>query len=198
MTENLFDNIAKKYDSEKQIHLAKKIQDKVKSELQETSDKVLLDYGSGTGLVSLDLAGSVKELYLVDASKEMTEITSQKIKQQELRNAKALEANLLTTELPFKADIILISLVLLHVPETQNFLAKLKKQLNTGGKLLIVDFDLNEKITDKRVHNGFEKNYLKEVLESIGFTDVLSETFYEGEKLFMNQDASLCLTVARN
>lgn len=198
MTENLFDNIAKKYDSEKQIHLAKKIQDKVKSELQETSDKVLLDYGSGTGLVSLDLAGSVKELYLVDASKEMTEITSQKIKQKELRNAKALEANLLTTELPFKADIILISLVLLHVAETQNFLAKLKKQLNTGGKLLIVDFDLNEKITDKRVHNGFENNYLKEVLESIGFTDVLSETFYEGEKLFMNQDASLCLTVARN
>lgn len=43
-----------------------------------------------------------------------------------------------------------------------------------------------------------KKNYLKEVLESIGFTDVLSETFYEGEKLFMNQDASLCLTVARN
>lgn len=161
MTENLFDNIAKKYDSEKQIHLAKKVQDKVKSELQETSDKVLLDYGSGTGLVSLDLAGSVKELYLVDASKEMTEITSQKIKQKELRNAKALEANLLTTELPFKADIILISLVLLHVPETQTFLAKLKKQLNTGGKLLIVDFDLNEKITDKRVHNGFEKKLFK-------------------------------------
>lgn len=112
-------------------------------------------------MVSLDLAGSVKELYLVDASKEMTEISSQKIKQKELRNAKALEANLLTTELPFKADIILISLVLLHVPETQKFLAKLKKQLNAGGKLLIVDFDLNEKITDKRVHNGFEKKLFK-------------------------------------
>lgn len=198
MTENLFDQIAKKYDSEKQIHLAKKIQDKVRSELQESSDKVLLDYGSGTGLVSLDLATLVKELYLVDASKEMTGIANQKIKQKGLINTKALKANLLTTELPFKADIILISLVLLHVPETEKFLVKLKGQLNTGGKLLIVDFDLNEKITDKRVHNGFEKSYLKEVLERVGFTDVLSETFYEGEKLFMNQDASLCLTVARN
>lgn len=43
-----------------------------------------------------------------------------------------------------------------------------------------------------------KKNYLKEVLEGIGFTDVFSETFYESENLFMNQDASLCLTVARN
>lgn len=198
MTENLFDNIAKKYDSEKQINLAKKIQDRVKSELQGTSDKVLLDYGCGTGLISLDLASLVKELYLVDASKEMVEIASQKIKQKDLTNTKALEANLLTMRLPFKADIILISLVLLHVRETKVFLAKLKKQLNIGGELLIVDFDLNEKITDKRVHNGFAKNYLKEVLESVGFTQILSETFYEGEELFMNQAASLCLTVAKN
>ena len=79
MANELFDELAKRYDSDKQIFLASIIQKEVEAELEESQDKTFLDYGSGTGLVSLDLASYVDELYLVDSSKEMTAITANKI-----------------------------------------------------------------------------------------------------------------------
>lgn len=195
MSNQLFDGIAKKYDTEKQIELAKIIEVEVLKELNESKDKALLDYGSGTGLVSLGLSDYVKELFLVDSSKEMTAIATQKISEKQITNAKAVCHNLLEEEFDLKVDIILVSLVLLHIPNTELILIKLYNQLKSGGQLIIVDFDLNEKINDSRVHNGFEQNDLKGKLLEAGFKDTSSRIFYKGKELFMKQDASLVLTL---
>lgn len=195
MANELFDELAKRYDSDKQIFLASIIQKEVEAELEESQDKTFLDYGSGTGLVSLDLASYVDQLYLIDSSKEMTAITTNKIKTNQIENASALCRDLIKEDLTFKVDIILVSLVLLHIPDTDLVLKQLYKHLNPKGKLIIVDFDKNEKITDSRVHNGFDKQELKEKMQTTGFVHVSSDTFYQGEKLFMKEDASLCLTL---
>lgn len=195
MSNELFDGIAKKYDTEKQIELAKIIENEVLKELNEAKDKTLLDYGSGTGLVSLGLVDYVKELFLVDSSKEMTAIATQKITDKQITNAQAICRDLLDEELDLKVDIILVSLVLLHIPNTELILSKLYNQLKPGGQLIIVDFDLNEKINDSRVHNGFEQNDLKGKLLEVGFKDTSSRIFYQGKELFMKQDASLVLTL---
>ena len=195
MNNNLFDDLAKKYDSKERVFLANKIQNRVYLELDDSLEKILLDYGSGTGLVSLNLTSMVNKVYLVDSSEEMTQITNHKIKDQEILNAKALCHNLMTETLDLKADIILVSLVLLHIPDTQKILEELYRRLNDHGKLIIVDFDLNDKINDSRVHNGFDKKQLASQLTDAGFTNITAETFYQGEKIFMKEDASLCLTV---
>ncbi len=54
-----------------------------------------------------------------------------------------------------KADIVLMSLVLLHIPDTKKILQELFNILNDGGKLMIVDFDKNDHISHPKVHNGF-------------------------------------------
>ena len=140
MANELFDELAKRYDSDKQIFLASIIQKEVEAELEESQDKTFLDYGSGTGLVSLDLASYVDELYLVDSSKEMTAITANKIQTNQIKNASALCRDLIKEDLTFKVDIILGSLVLLHIPDTDFVLKQLYKHLNPKGKLIIVDF----------------------------------------------------------
>ena len=196
MTHQLFDKMAKKYDSEDRIALANVIQKRVIEELQDVSGKTLLDYGSGTGLVGLGLHSLVKELILVDASEEMTAITAQKIKANNIENAHAFCGDLVKADIKFQADVILVSLVLLHVPDTHLILSQLFKHLKPDGQLIIVDFDLNERINDPRVHNGFNQEELKRQLEQVGFTSVSSDLFYTGDKLFMNQEASLVLTLA--
>lgn len=196
MTKNLFDSLAKRYESDKQIALSKIIRAEVEKELPEAIHKTLLDYGSGTGLISLELASLVEHLFLVDSSKEMTTIASQKINAQELKNAEAICCDLVSEDLEIKPDIILVSLVLLHIPDTEQILSKLFNQLKSEGQLIIVDFDFNKKINDSRVHSGFEQNVLNNQLLQTGFKDVSSRVFHHGEQLFMKQDASLVLTHA--
>lgn len=195
LSNHLFDELAKKYDTKERIALARIIQKEVEKELEEAQNKVLLDYGSGTGLVSLDLAASVEYLYLVDSSKEMTAITDRKISRQGLVNAEAICHDLLESNLELPADIILVSLVLLHIPDTNHILKRLYQQLSPKGKLIIVDFDLNERVKDSRIHSGFDKQLLKDQLKEVGFLHLSSDTFYTGEQLFMKEDASLCLTL---
>ncbi len=55
MEHNVFEEMAKRYDTEDRIELAKVIVKEVKQELQDSKSKSLIDYGSGTGLVSLAL-----------------------------------------------------------------------------------------------------------------------------------------------
>ncbi|SEM51639.1 ubiE/COQ5 methyltransferase family protein [Mesobacillus persicus] len=50
-----------------------------------------------------------------------------------------------------------MSFVLLHIPDTDKILQELFDILNNGGKLIIVDFDKNDKIHHPKVHNGFSQ-----------------------------------------
>ena len=83
-----------------------------------------------------------------------------------------------TTEL--KADIVLMSLVLLHIPDTEKILQELFNILNKGGKLIIIDFDKNDKINHPKVHNGFSHEELKKRLSEVGFESIEIKTFYQG------------------
>lgn len=116
MTQNVFDQIANKYDSPKQQALANVIRQAIEKEWGDQSDKRVLDFGCGTGLISLPLAHQAKELLLVDVTTEMVKVTQEKVTQQQLINATVWNADFLQQRPSFKVDTILVSLVLLHVP----------------------------------------------------------------------------------
>jgi ubiquinone/menaquinone biosynthesis C-methylase UbiE len=194
MENNVFEQMAKRYDTEERIELAKVIAKEVRSELQNSKSKSLIDYGSGTGLVSLELSDLVESILLVDSSKEMLEVANAKISHKEITNSKVLYSDF-TQETPeLKADIVLMSLVLLHIPDTNKILQELFNILNPGGKLMIIDFDKNEKIDHPKVHNGFSHKELKKRLSKAGFKSIETKTFYHGKHIFMNQDASMFLS----
>jgi ubiquinone/menaquinone biosynthesis C-methylase UbiE len=194
MENNVFEQMAKRYDTEERIELANVIVKQVRPELRNSKSKSLLDYGSGTGLISLELSDLVDSILLVDSSKQMLEVAKAKISHKGITNSKVLYSDF-TQETPeLKADIILMSLVLLHIPDTKKILQELFNILNNGGKLIVIDFDKNDKINHPKVHNGFSHEELKKRLSEVGFKSIEIKTFYHGNRIFMNQDASMFIS----
>ncbi len=194
MEDNVFEQLANKYDTEERMELAKVIVDEVRPELRDSQSKSLLDYGSGTGLISLELSDLVDSILLVDSSEQMLEVAKAKISQKGITNSKVLYSDFTQEPPELKADIVLMSLVLLHIPDTKIILQRLFNVLNHGGKLIIVDFDKNDKIYHPKVHNGFSHEDLKRILSEVGFKSSEIKTFYHGNQIFMNQDASMFIS----
>ncbi|OLS33442.1 class I SAM-dependent methyltransferase [Bacillus sp. MRMR6] len=194
MENNVFEQMAKRYDTEERMELARVIVKEVRAELHNSKLKSLIDYGSGTGLVSLELSDLVDSILLVDSSEQMLEVAKAKISHKGMTNANVLYSDF-TQETPeLKADIILLSLVLLHIQDTNKILQELFNILTHGGKLVIIDFDRNNQVNHPKVHNGFSQEELKKVLSEVGFTSTEIKTFYHGNRIFMNQDASMFIS----
>ncbi|MGM0853451.1 MAG: class I SAM-dependent methyltransferase [Bacillota bacterium] len=194
MENNVFEEMAKRYDTEDRMELAKVIVEEVRPELQNSKTKSLIDYGSGTGLISLALTDLVDSILLVDSSEQMLEVAKAKISHNGITNSKVLYSDFTQGTPELKADIVLMSLVLLHIPDTKKILQELFNILNDGGKLIIVDFDKNDHINHPKVHNGFSHEELKERLSEVGFNSNEIKTFHHGHRIFMNQDASMFIS----
>ncbi|WP_226535876.1 class I SAM-dependent methyltransferase [Fictibacillus halophilus] len=194
MENNVFEEMAKRYDTEERIELAKVITKKVRTELENSKSKSLIDYGSGTGLVSLELSDLVDSVLLVDSSMQMLEVAEAKIARQGITNSKILYSDFTQGTPEIKADIVFMSLVLLHIPDTKKILQELFNILNNDGKLIIIDFDKNDKVYHPKVHNGFSHEELKLKLSEAGFRSIEIRTFYHGNSIFMNQDASMFIS----
>ncbi len=197
MEKNVFQEMARKYDSSDRISLAQVISTQIRSELLDAQEKTLLDYGSGTGLVGLALADLVKDILLVDSSPNMVEIIQEKIAKNSISNAKAEVADLTKELLAKKVDIIVVSLVLLHIPDTKLILQQFYNSLNASGRLIIVDFDKNEAVYHPKVHNGFVASELRNLLQEVGFSSTEINIFHHGENVFMKQDADLFMAVCK-
>lgn len=187
-----FDLAASRYDTAERIEIANVISGTIRKYITGGENKTAIDYGCGTGLVGLSLLDVFKSILFADASKNMVEQVGQKIEKLQAKNADALCFDLLA-ECPqgLQADYIIMVQVLLHEKHVKPLLTRLFSILNEGGHLLIVDFDKNVNIVSDEVHNGFEQGELAGILQEISFSHVDSKTFYHGEKIFMNQDASL-------
>ncbi|WP_404447046.1 class I SAM-dependent methyltransferase [Sutcliffiella horikoshii] len=194
MEQNVFEQMAKRYDTEERIKLANIISTEVKPEIQDSQSKSLIDYGSGTGLVSLELADYVESILLVDSSKQMLEVGAAKIAQKGITNASVLYYDFTKERPKIKADILLLSMVLLHIPDTKQILQELYNTLTPGGKLILFDFDKNDNIHHQTVHNGFSHEELEQLLSEIGFTSINVKTFYHGKGIFMKEDASMFIS----
>lgn len=194
MKENVFERMAERYDSPERKRVAEVVVKAVRAELTDSQDKSLLDYGSGTGLVSLNVADLVESVLLVDSAKEMLEVAAGKISRDGITNAEVLHSDFTKDTPDLKADIIMMSLVLLHIPDTELILQELYDILNADGQLIIVDFDKKEEISHPKVHNGFDHDELKVKLADAGFKLTAIKTFHHGENIFMKQDASMFIS----
>jgi|SRR5690625_304226 len=197
MEDNVFEQMAKRYDTEERMALAKVIVKEVRPVLKNSKSKSLIDYGSGTGLIGLELSDLVDSVLLVDSSQQMLDVVKDKISRKGITNSKVLRSDFTQETSKCKADIIFMSLVLLHIPDTKKILQQLFNTLNNDGKLIIIDFDKNDYITHAKVHNGFSHEELRKKLSEAGFTSIEMKTFYHGERIFMNQDASMFISISK-
>lgn len=189
-----FEVVATRYDTPERVNISKMIAEQLRSCIENGKQKTAIDFGCGTGLVGMELLKEFKSLCFVDASLNMARVTAQKIQQAGIPNAEVLCCNIEEGTPPnLHADYIIMAQVLLHIKDTERILQQMHAMLNERGHLLLVDFDKNEAIVSADVHDGFAQDSLISLLKKIGFASAQSRTFFYGEKMFMERDASLFL-----
>ena len=187
-----FNHKAETFDSPKNIFLANLVCQAVEQQIDVLSDKEILDFGGGTGLLTLPLAKQAKSVTLVDISEKMLEQARLKAEQQEIKNIQFLEQDLLENPLKQEFDLIVVSRVLHHMPDLDATLAMFKHHLREKGQVLIADFTKTE-----GSHHGFELSELEKQLIEHGFSSVHSQILYSAEDLFQGNYSELFLTVAQ-
>jgi ubiquinone/menaquinone biosynthesis C-methylase UbiE len=193
-----FEIIANKYDTSERIKIAKITSNTIREYIVNGKDKSAIDFGCGTGLIGMNLLSDFKRMIFLDTSPKMLEQINQKIADSNIRNADTLCFDFETAfRSDIHADYIFMAQVLLHINDVELILSRLYEVLNPEGHLLMVDFNKNEEIISDKVHNGFEQEKLIALMTKIGFKGIKSKTFYNGNKIFMNQDASLFILDAK-
>ena len=189
---DIFEAIANKYDTHERIKIAKITSNAIREYIVNGKDKSAIDFGCGTGLIGMNLLNDFYSMLFLDTSQKMLEQIKQKITDSNIQNADTLCFDFETAfRSDIHADYVFMAQVLLHINNVELVLSRLYKVLNPEGHLLIIDFNKNEEIISDKVHNGFDQEKLIDLMTKIGFKEIKSKTFYSGNKIFMNQDASL-------
>ena len=179
-----FNHKAETFDSPKNIFLANLICQAVEAQIDFLSDKAILDFGGGTGLLALPLAKQAKSVTLVDISEKMLEQARLKAEEQEIRNLQLLEQDLLANPLEQQFDLIVVSRVLHHMPDLDATLAMFYHHLRENGQVLVADF-----VKTDTNHHGFDLAELENKLIQQGFSSVHSQILYSAEGLFLGNYA---------
>ncbi|WP_173250013.1 MULTISPECIES: class I SAM-dependent methyltransferase [unclassified Streptococcus] len=187
-----FNHKAETFDSPKNIFLANLVCQAVEKQIDLLSDKEILDFGGGTGLLALPLAKQAKSVTLVDISEKMLEQARLKAEQQDIKNIQFLEQDLLEKPLEQEFDLVVVCRVLHHMPDLDEALSLFHQHLKEDGQLLLADFTKTE-----ANHHGFDLAELEKQLIEHGFSSVHSQILYSAEDLFQGNYAELFLTVAQ-
>jgi ubiquinone/menaquinone biosynthesis C-methylase UbiE len=182
---NRFDQEALMWDhNERRLRMAETIADCMISNLDLNTDRVLLDFGTGTGLVALKFQPLVKKVIAFDTSAGMLKALGEKLTQHRITNVELLqgtgeEENL---SLP-QVDIIVSSMALHHVSNIKGAAEVFGKALKPGGQLAIADLDEENGLfhgdTPDVRHNGFNRVELQNIFIEAGFKDIRFQKAHE-------------------
>jgi len=183
-----FNAAAGKWDTDRRAKRAHVIASEIENVISGMPYGTALEFGCGTGLVGLNLRHAFREITLLDNSGEMIESVRAKIRENGIRNMKAVSADLTAGgTLPGTYDFIFMSMALHHIADTKELLSVLAGSLEKGGCICIVDlmeddgsFHREEK--DFTGHNGFDPAALAEQLRDIGLTETAVRIIYSDKK----------------
>lgn len=185
-----FESRAKDWDTDSRIKRSKIVAEKINEIIGNKKYNSIMEYGCATGLISLNLCDKFKKVTLMDSEKEMIKIVKEKLDKCKISNVFPIQIDLMDEAYNGeKFDLIYTSLTLHHIPDTENIIKIFYNLLNEDGMLCIIDLDKEDgsfHINQKNFngHNGFEHSYIESIFESVGFSNIKSDTFYNGEKIY--------------
>lgn len=160
--------------------VAEHLRDRVRLERDHTD---MLEFGCGTGSLSILLHPYVRSILAVDAAEAMLGQLAQKVQDAGIHN---IATRLLDIEhevrlLPRAGfDLVVAQMVLHHLQEPRKVVAELKKLLRPQGVLCLVDLDEEDgSFHDADVfipHKGFAREALAQELERADFFTVTFST----------------------
>jgi len=180
-----FDRVAASWDEKpERVRLADDVADAIRSEIVLTRDMDVLDFGCGTGLVTLRLQPLVRAVTGADSSRGMLDILSSKVARGGLENVGFL---LLdpdgTIALPGMYHLITSSMTFHHLPDVGSILALFHRSIIPGGYLAVADLDSEGGMFhgdgEGVFHCGFDRAGLRRSFMEAGFVEVRDTTAAE-------------------
>jgi ubiquinone/menaquinone biosynthesis C-methylase UbiE len=145
-----------------------------------------LEFGAGTGLLSIALKDHFSEIILMDNSTEMVRITTEKLARSGIQHLYPLFFDLeKEAYLGKPVDIVFSQMALHHVGDVGEMLYQFHRMLKPGGVLFIADLYTEDgTFHDQEFHGhkGFEPIALSTQLDERGFTQVEYKSCYVIQK----------------
>ncbi len=149
-----------------------------------------LEFGCGTGLVTLKVSPRCGRLTAVDTSEGMLGMLNEKIAAASVPNVVTHLLDLTqegaAAHLDGNFDFVFSSMTLHHIPDTGAFLSQLNGHMSPGATLAIADLDAEDGLfhddATEKVHHGFDRKALQSKLEQAGFENISFITAHVVEK----------------
>ncbi len=180
-----FDQVAATWDEDAgRVRLASAVADAIASQVGLAPTMDVLDFGCGTGLLTLALRPQVRSVTGADTSTGMLSVLERKVLEQGLESV--------TTQLLRSADgyaisgdydLVVSSMTLHHVADLAALFARFREHLRPGGRIALADLDREDgtfhsaDVTDV-FHLGFERADLETLLSEGGFDELADTTAF--------------------
>ena len=173
-----FDEVAQQWDNNPtRVDLARAVGKAIAREIPIQAHWHVLDYGAGTGLLTLNLQPRVASMVALDSSAGMLGQLKQKLAAAGIANVDARLWNLETQPFPESGfDLIVSSMTLHHLRDVPLVFARLSGLLKQGGGLAVADLDAEDgsfhSQADGVFHQGFERDQIAEWLGASGLVNI--------------------------
>lgn len=180
-----FDKEAATWDEKPaRVKLANDIATTISDEILLTSNMDVLDFGCGTGLLTLQMQPKVHSITGVDSSQGMIDVLKAKINRQNLPNIKTQFLDIEKGDiLKGTYHLIVSGMTFHHIKEIRPLLDQFYRILTPSGYLCIADLDLDDgkfhNNNDGVFHFGFDRALLRKDFMKAGFDYVRDRTAAE-------------------
>jgi ubiquinone/menaquinone biosynthesis C-methylase UbiE len=177
-----FDQEAVSWDAKpERVRLVADIVQVICAEIKLTPSMDVLDFGCGTGLLTVQLQPFVHSVTGVDSSPGMLDVLGAKIKERKLANVKTLCLDIEKGGvLEGSYNLIVSSMTFHHIKEITPLLNQFNNILLPAGCLCIADLDMDEgqfhENNDGVFHFGFDRKKLSRLMKDAGFRDIRCRT----------------------
>lgn len=140
----------------------------------------VVDFGCGTGVLSVALARWAKSVVAIDRNADVLEQAKERARAAKAKNITFLREDLHELSLPSgKKDLVVLSQSLHHVDRPEAVLKEAARILEPGGKIIVLELmPHEEKWVVERLghkHLGFEPEALESELEKLRFRNITRE-----------------------
>ncbi len=184
-----FKHKAQTYEqSAKRVSNVQNIANGILKEFSYTKDMHILDFGSGTGLLTQEIAPYVGSITAVDMSASMNEVLKKKIENFPCQ-LEVLKLDITSEDYSNKLlniDGIISSMTIHHVQDTEKLFQIFYDLLNENGTIGLADLETEDgsfHTSDTGVfHYGFNKEEFLNIAKKVGFKDLKIKTISVASK----------------
>ncbi len=173
-----FDQAAAEWDNNPgRVNLARAVGEGIGRAIPLQPNWRVLDYGAGTGLLTLNLQPRVASLVALDSSKGMLEKLAQKLQKSGIDSVQTHHWDLAARPFPETGfDLVVSSMTLHHLRDVPLVLGRLISLLKPDSWLAVADLDTEDGSfhgdAPDVFHHGFARTRISEWLVQAGLTRV--------------------------